>query len=81
MKDKIIQIHVDGGIRVGLVVSVGRKYLGVVWPDSSGMRINKIPVGPRYKELEYPLAKAKQTLRQCGRNFGITKSCRRALAA
>ena len=80
MKDKIVTLHNDDGIRTALVVSVGPKFYGMIWPDSSGMRIRKIPKATaRFTELEYNTNRAKRHLRKCGRTFGITKSAKRAL--
>ena len=80
MKNSIIQAHTEDGIRTGLVVSDGPKYLGVVWPDSSGLRINKVAKRTaRFTVLTYNLNRAKRTLRRCGRNFGITKAAKAAL--
>lgn len=77
----VIRVHEDEGIRTGLVVSQGPKWLGVIWPDSSGMRIRKIPVDGRFEAIDYNVNKAKRKLRECGRNFGITKSAKLALRA
>ena len=79
--NKVIQVHEDEGIRTGLLVSTGSKWLGVIWPESTGMKIQKVPADSKYKELDYPIERAKYVLLRCGRNFGITKSCSRALAA
>ena len=81
-KGNVITLHEDEGYRSGLVVAVGPKYLQVIWPDSSGMKIHKVPVRTaRYEVIEYPVAKCKRILRRCGKAFGITKSARRALTA
>ena len=81
-KDSVITLHEDEGYRTGLVVSVGPKYMQVIWPDSSGMKIRKIDVRiARYTVIDYPVAKCKRILRRCGKSFGITKSARRALQA
>ena len=81
-KDTVIRIHEDEGYRTGLVVAVGPKYLQVIWPDSSGMKIRKIKISTaRYLVIDYPVAKCKRILRKCGASFGITKSARRALKA
>lgn len=80
MKNTVIQVHEDDGVRTGLVVTVGRKWLGVIWPDSSGMAINKVSIkSGRYHELDYPVKKARRRLRKCATNFGITKAGRIAL--
>lgn len=82
MKNTVISTLTVNGHRTGLVVSDGSKYLGVIWPDSSGIRINKIEKKTaRYSIIEYNLNKAKRALRRCGRNFGITKGARIALKA
>jgi hypothetical protein len=82
MKGIVISVHTDDGYHSGLVVSDGAKYLGVIWPDSAGIRINKIEKKTaRYTVLEYNLNKVKKTLRRCGRSFGITKGARIALKA
>lgn len=79
----IIQIHEDEGIRTSLVVGVGPKFVAVIWADSSGIKIRKLPNDRtlKYKELDYPANRAKVMLRRMGKNFGITKSARRALRA
>ena len=78
--EKVITIHEDEGIRTGILVVIGRKYLGVIWPDCKGVKINKVPIeGARYSEIEYNLTTAKKALRKCGRNFGITRAAKRAL--
>jgi len=80
-KDTVIRIHLDDGIRTGLVVTVGPKWLSVIWPDSSGMRIEKVELSTaRFDVVEYPVKRARKKLRKCGLSFGITKSARRALA-
>jgi len=33
MKDNVITIHEDEGYKTALVVSVGHKYIGVIYPD------------------------------------------------
>jgi hypothetical protein len=80
MKDSVIAIHTEDRIRTGLVVSDGPKYYGVIWPDSSGIRINKLGKRTaRFTVIAYSLNKAKKTLRRCGKNFGITKGAKIAL--
>ncbi len=80
MKNKVVQVHEDEGVRTGLVVTVGPKWLGVIWPDSSGMTIHKVDrKAGRFHELDYPVKKARRKLRKCAANFGITKAGRRAL--
>lgn len=82
MKGTVITTLTDNGYRTGLVVSDGTKYMGVIWPDSSGIRINKLEKKTaRYSIIEYNLNKAKKQLRRCGRAFGITKGARMALKA
>ncbi len=80
-----IQIHTDEGIRSGVLVTEGRKYLSFCWPDSAGIRVHKMPKSTRYTELQkngkpYPVNRAKRMLKSMGRKFGITKAARRALA-
>lgn len=80
LKDLVIQTHdPDQTIRVGLVVTEGPIWLGVIWPDSDGMSIVKVAVANKHRVIEYNLAKAKRMLRGCGKRFGITKSAKRAL--
>ncbi len=80
MKNSIIRVHTDEGNRTGLVTSVGPKFISVIWPDSSGIRINKVTRETKFTEIEgYNLNKAKRHLRRCGRNFGITKAAKAAL--
>lgn len=81
MKDSIITIHEDDGYKTGLVVAVGHKYISVIYPDSSGMRIKKVPVDAKYEVIDYPTKKAKVKLRKCGKAFGITKGAKKALRA
>lgn len=81
MKDSVITLHLDDGCRTGLVVAVGPKWLSVIWPDSSGMRIEKVQKSTaRYSVVDYPAKRARKTLRHCGKTFGITKAARRAIA-
>jgi len=71
---------IESSIRTALMVEEGRKYLHLIWPDSGGIRIRKVPREFKYTELpDYPIAKAKKTLRLCGRKFGITKAAKKAL--
>jgi len=80
-KNTVITIHLDDGVRTGLVVTVGPKWMSVIWPDSSGMRIEKVKKSTaRFTVLDYPVKRARKMLRKCGLSFGITKSARRALA-
>lgn len=80
MKNTVVTVHEDEGVRTGLVVTVGPKWLGVIWPDSSGMTINKVDrKAGHYHEIDYPIKKARRRLRQCATNFGITKAGRLAL--
>jgi hypothetical protein len=80
MKNTVIQVHEDEGVRTGLVVTVGPKWLGVIWPDSSGMAINKVDrKAGRFHELDYPVKKARRKLRKMAACFGITKAARRLL--
>ncbi len=82
MKQKVVTIHEDEGYRTGIIVSTGPKYCGVIWPDSSGITINKVPMTDlNFNEIDYSLDKAKKLLRACGKKFGITKAARRALRA
>jgi len=78
----VITIHEDEGYRTGILAVTGRKFLGVIWPDAGGIKINRVPIdGAKYTEIDYNLEKAKKALRKCGRNFGITKEAKRALRA
>jgi len=78
----IINVHEDEGYRVALVVAVGPKFVQMIWADSSGMKIHKLPTSTlKFTTMEYPLAKAKKAMRLMGTRFGITKSARRALRA
>lgn len=77
--NKVIRVHQDEGVRTGLVVSQGPRWIHIIWPDSAGIRIRKISVDSRITEIDYPIKRAKQTLRRCGKNFGITKSAKIAL--
>lgn len=80
--EQVITIHEDEGIRTGILVKTGRKYLRVIWPDCKGIRINLVPIeGARYTVLDYKIDKAKKALQKCGRKFGIHKAARRALRA
>ena len=79
MKDSVITIHEDEGYKTGLVVGVGHKFMRVIYPDSSGIKIRKIALDSKYNVIDYPTNKAKKHLRKCGKNFGITKSAKKAL--
>ena len=76
----IISIHEDEGVRAALVVTVGPKWVTLLWADSAGMKLRKLKNGRiRYKTLDYPLAKAKRHFRRMCKTFGATKSAKRAL--
>ena len=76
----IISLHEDEGYRTALVVAVGPKFTQLIWADSSGMKINKLPTTTlKFTTMDYPLAKAKKAMRLMGKRFGITKSAKRAL--
>ena len=63
MKDSIITTHNEDGVRTGLVVSDGPKFLGVIWPDSSGVRVNKVEKRTaRITVLDYNLNKASRSV-------------------
>ena len=79
MKDSVITIHEDEGYKTGLVVGVGHKFMRVIYPDSSGIKIRKIALDSKDNVIDYPTNKAKKNLRKCGKNFGITKSAKKAL--
>jgi len=79
MKDSVISIHEDEGYKTGLVVGVGHKFLRVIYPDSAGIKIRKIALDSKYNVIDYPTNRAKRKLRECGKNFGITKSAKVAL--
>lgn len=79
MKNTVVTVHDDEGVRTGLVVTVGPKWLGVIWPDSSGMTINKVDINGRYHAIEYPIKKARRRLRKFAALVGITKAGRIAL--
>lgn len=80
--DTIIRVHEDEGIRTALVTTIGPKFAHMIWADSSGMKLHKIRLaGIRYEVLDYPVKRAKVMFRKMGKNFGITKSARRALRA
>jgi hypothetical protein len=80
MKDSVISLHEDEGYRTGIVVSVGPKFIGVIYPDSSGIRIRKIKKdAANITVMDYPVNRAKKMLRKCGKNFGITKGAKTAL--
>lgn len=78
----VVRVHEDEGVRTGLLVTEGPKYVSVIWPDSAGIKIRKLPKSRNLRITEmpdYPVRKAKVHLRRCGRNFGITKTAKRAL--
>jgi hypothetical protein len=78
--DTIIQVHEDEGYRTALVTSIGPKFISLIWADSAGIKIRKILTNEiRARELDYPTKKAKVAFRKMGRDFGITKSAKRAL--
>jgi hypothetical protein len=51
----------------------------VIYPDSGGIRIRKIKKDARYTVIDYPTNRAKRKLKVCGKNFGITKTAKKAL--
>ena len=76
----VATVHTDEGYRTGLITTVGPKWVSMVWPDSTGIRINKVPNDYPVTVIEgYNLNRAKRALRRCGRNFGITKAAKEAL--
>ena len=79
MKDSVITIHEDDGYKTALVVTVGHKYIGVIYPDCKGIRIRKIKKDASYTVIDYPTNRAKRKLKVCGKNFGITKTAKKAL--
>jgi len=82
MNPVVVRVHEDEGIHTGLMVTEGPKFIGVIWPDATGMKINKLrkSASTRINELiDYPVKQAKVILRRCGKNFGITKSAKRYL--
>lgn len=82
MKDSVIKIHEDTGYKTALVVSVGPKFVGVIYPDSGGIKIRKVKkASMKYEVIDYPVKRAKVKLRKCGKAFGITKSAKVALRA
>jgi hypothetical protein len=69
------------GVRPALVVRTGYKFISLIWMDSAGIRIHRLPKD----ELRYMSAsriavtKFKRALRSAGRAFGITKGAAAAL--
>lgn len=92
---KVVEVQTDHGYRTGILITEGRKYASIIWPDASGIRVNRIPwieqgkhrqIKLTLREVElkgkpYPIARAKKSLRAMGRRVGITKQARRALRA
>ena len=79
MKDKIVTLHNDDGIRTALVVSVGPKFYGMIWPDSSGVKIKKIPKATaRFTEIPYNLNRAKRHLRRCVASLPLPRKAGRS---
>lgn len=77
-----VSVHEDEGYRSGILVAEGPKWIQVIWPDSSGVKITRLANDRHLKITEmpdYPINRAKKILRRCGKAFGITKSARKAL--
>ena len=80
----VVQVHTADGFKSGLLVTVGRKYLSIIFPDSAGIRIKRMPLSTQYRELQYrdkpyPVGRAKRLIKAMGKSFGITKSAKRIL--
>lgn len=77
------QQKVEGGKNdqwvTAFIVAEGRKWMRVIWPDASGIRIRRVSNGSKFFPIDYSDAKAKRHLRRMGKTFGITKSARKAL--
>ena len=79
---KVVCVHEDEGFRTGIQVGEGPKWVQIIWPDSAGIKIRKLPKTRELKLTElndYRIERAKKILRKCGVKFGITKSARKAL--
>ena len=91
MNSVVATVHTDEGYYTGLLITMGTKYASMIWPESTGMRINRLPLSTynhkRRKTFalnlvldpDYNVDKAKKHLRQCGRRFGITKAAKQEL--
>lgn len=82
MEPKVVCVHEDEGIRTGLLVAEGPKYMSFIWPDSSGIKIKKLRKSRSLRITEYPdypVKRAKTILRKCARGFGITKTAKKYL--
>lgn len=81
-QQRVIRVHEPEGVRTGLVVADGPRYLSVIWPDAAGMKIRKLKKDRalRVHELEdYPPARARKLMRGMCKRFGYSKAARKAL--
>ncbi len=90
---RVVTVHDGSGYRTGLLVIEGPKYASLIWADSTGVRVTRLPWEEKgrygvvrlslrpvdYKGKAYPIARAKRFLRGAGRRFGITKEAKRLL--
>jgi len=78
---QVVRYHSDIGNHIVLVAKTGRKFISIIPMDSSGIRVRKVPLSEEryFKELDYPVKKAKKIFRQAAKNFGVTKTARQLL--
>ena len=84
----LVSYRTDEGVRCALIVTVGRKYISMLWADDRkpGVRINKVShrdaqhaTPLMYRDKPYPLSRAKRHWRKMASSLGATKAARKAL--
>ncbi len=72
---KAVRYRTDEGIRNGLLVGEGPKWLRLILPDCRGIRVTEVPVQDRQfiSDLDVPVKRAIETLKVHGSLVGILK--------
>lgn len=80
---QVMHYHTSDGVRTGLLVGTGRKYLKVLMMDNP-LRVRKVPLREQkyIKILEsYPLWKAKKHFRRAAKRWHIAGDLSKAVKA
>ena len=77
----IVNIHLDHGFRLALVCKEGRKFVQLIWIESSGVKLHALPLTSmrHAKPADYPIRRAARKMLEAGRSLGITKKARATL--
>lgn len=67
----VIRYRTQDGSFTGIRVKTGRRYIQVILMDSSGIRVQSVPIaeGHYMKELDYPIKQAKAHFRDAIKRF------------